>query len=308
MSTKENIPIDAIQELADKSEQAASIGGTSSAAETGVIEQTELEKKINPNQVQVNVDYLRTTKINFGMPCYGGMLTESTFSSYLRFAELAKSLGVPWTIETMTNESLICRARNTLVAKFLHQTDATHLMFVDADIGFAAWMPLALLNHQLDVVAGLYPMKTLPIKWCVNGLPDGEFRENGLQEVSKAGTGFFLTARSVYEKLKSHPSVKPYKNDIGLDKIYDNYLRTYYDSVVREGRYLSEDWTFCSNWRDLGGRVWVDRRVLLTHSGHFTFSQQANNNLLETFGEEYVTRQVNAGKVHLVDESGNVVN
>ena len=87
------------------------------------------------NQVQVNVDFLRTTRVHIAMPCYGGMLTESTFMSFIKWANTARQLGIDWTLETMVNESLISRARNTLTAKFLEQKESTHLFFVDADIG-----------------------------------------------------------------------------------------------------------------------------------------------------------------------------
>ena len=69
-------------------------------------------------QIQVNVDYLKTTRVHICMPCYGGMLTESTFMSYIKWANTCRQLGIDWTVETMTNESLISRARNTLTAKF----------------------------------------------------------------------------------------------------------------------------------------------------------------------------------------------
>ena len=65
-------------------------------------------------QIQVNVDYLKTTRVHICMPCYGGQLTESTFMSYIKWANAARQLGLDWTVETMTNESLISRARNTL--------------------------------------------------------------------------------------------------------------------------------------------------------------------------------------------------
>jgi hypothetical protein len=48
---------------------------------------------------------------------------------------------------------------------------------------------------------------------------------------------------------------------------------------VRENRYYSEDWTFCENWRDLGGKVWVDRRVLLKHTGTYVFDFQTQDQL-----------------------------
>jgi len=230
-------------------------------------------------QIQVNVDYLRTTRVHICMPCYGGMLTESTFMSYIKWANTCRQLGIDWTMETMTNESLISRARNTLVAKFLNNPTSTHLMFIDADIGWEPWHLLVLLNRQVDVIGGLYPMKTLPIKWVVNGFDGAEEGEDGLQEVSKTGTGFMLVKRDVFEKLNAHPAVKSFANDIGLPKELDQHLKTYYDTAVRENRYYSEDWTFCENWRDIGGKVWVDKRVLLKHSGSYVFDFAAQEPL-----------------------------
>ena len=241
-------------------------------------------------QVTVNVDYLRTTRVHICMPCYGGMLTESTFMSYIKWANTARQLGLDWTMETMTNESLISRARNTLVAKFLNNPTSTHLMFVDADIGWEPWHLLVLLNAQKDVIGGLYPMKTLPIKWVVNGF-DGAEQEGDLQEVSKTGTGFMLVKRDVFEKLNAHPAVKSFNNDIGLPKELDQHLRTYYDTAVRENRYYSEDWTFCENWRDIGGKVWVDKRVLLKHTGTYVFDFQAQEPLYRALQAMDQTRQ-----------------
>jgi hypothetical protein len=231
-------------------------------------------------QIQVNVDYLKTTRVHICMPCYGGMLTESTFMSYIKWSNTCRQLGIDWTMETMTNESLISRARNTLTAKFLHNKESTHLMFIDADIGWEPWHLLVMLNAQKDVIGGLYPMKSLPVKWCVNGFDGAEVSEDGnLQEVSKTGTGFMLIARDVFEKLNAHPATKPFMNDIGLPAELNPYMKTYFDTAVRENRYYSEDWTFCENWRDLGGKVWVDKRVLLRHTGTYVFDFQTQDQL-----------------------------
>lgn len=238
-------------------------------------------------QIKVNVDYLRTTRVHICTPCYGGMLTESTFMSFIKWANTCRQLGIEWTLETMTNESLISRARNTLVAKFLNNPDSTHLMFIDADIGWEPWHLLVLLNRDVDVIGGLYPMKSLPVKWVVNGFEGAEEGEDGLQEVSKTGTGFMLVKRDVFEKLNEHPAVKPFANDIGLPKELDKYLKTYYDTAVRENRYYSEDWTFSENWRDMGGKIWVDKRVMLKHSGTYVFDQAAQEPLYRALHEQY---------------------
>ena len=232
-----------------------------------------------PGQVQVNIDFLKTTRVHICMPCYGGMLTESTFMSYIKWANTARQLGIDWTMETMTNESLISRARNTLTAKFLANPDSTHLMFIDADIGWEPWHLLVMLNRDVDVIGGLYPMKSLPVKWCVNGFDGAEEGPDGLQEVTKTGTGFLLMKRHVFEKLNAHPAVKPFNSDIGLPPELNVYMKTYFDTAVRENRYYSEDWTFCENWRDLGGKIWVDKRVLLRHTGTYVFDFSTQDQL-----------------------------
>jgi len=78
---------------------------------------------MSDQQIQVNVDFLRQQRVHICMPCYGGQLTESTFMSFIKWSNTCRQLGIDWTIETMTNESLISRARNTLVAKFLNNPD-----------------------------------------------------------------------------------------------------------------------------------------------------------------------------------------
>ena len=159
-------------------------------------------------------------------------------------------------------------------------------MFVDADIGWEPWHLLVLLNRDVDVIGGLYPMKTMPVKWVVNGFEGAEEGPDGLQEVSKTGTGFMLIKRHVFEKLARHPSVKEFKNDIGLPKELDPHMKTYFDTAVREGRYYSEDWTFCENWRDFGGKVYVDKRVLLKHTGTYVFDYSVQPALYQGLKEE----------------------
>jgi hypothetical protein len=134
-------------------------------------------------------------------------------------------------------------------------------------------------------------MKTMPVKWVVNGF-EGAKEEGPLQEVSKTGTGFMLIKRHVFEKLARHPAVKTFANDIGLPKELDSHMKTYFDTAVRENRYYSEDWTFCENWRDFGGEVWVDKRVLLKHTGTYVFDYATQPALYEALKREHDTGQM----------------
>ena len=253
---------------------------------------------MSEQQIQVNIDYLKTTRVHICMPCYGGMLTESTFMSFIKWSNTCKQLGLNWTVETLTNESLISRGRNTLTAKFLANPESTHLMFIDSDIGWEPWHLLVMLNRDVDVIGGLYPMKSMPIKWCVNGFDGAETGPDHLQEVSKTGTGFMLIKRHVFEKLDQHPAVRPFLNDIGLPAELNPYMKTYFDTAVREGRYYSEDWTFCENWRDIGGKVWVDKRVLLRHSGTYVFDYAAQD---QVYKDLHALALTNSGVAAAVD-------
>jgi len=197
-----------------------------------------------------------------------------------------------------------------MVAKFLSNKESTHLMFIDADIGWEPWHLLVLLNRDVDVIGGLYPMKTMPIKWVVNGFEGAEEGPDGFQEVSKAGTGFLLIKKGVFEQMNSHPAVKQYKNDIGLDPVYDQYLKTYFDTAVRQNRYYSEDWTFCENWRDMGGKIYMDKRILLRHSGSYVFCMENQQYLLDNIGPMFVEQEKNKAAAEAEtlqpDAEGNV--
>ena len=68
-----------------------------------------------------------------GTPCYGGMLTEDYLHGILQLQNFCLENKIGLNVQTLGQESLITRARNTLVQLFM-DGDYTHLMFIDADI------------------------------------------------------------------------------------------------------------------------------------------------------------------------------
>ena len=67
-----------------------------------------------------------------------------------------------------------------------------------------------------------------------------------------------------------------------------------------------EDWVFCSNWRDLGGKIWVDKRVLLRHTGTYTFCNENERLLMDTIGPMYLNEQRDKG-MKLIDADGSEI-
>lgn len=208
-------------------------------------------------------------KIHFMTPCYGGQITEICFSSYLQWTIGAIQSNIDFSVDTLSNESNVNRARNSCAAIFLKGI-GTHLMFIDADIGWKPPDVAKLINADKDVVAGVYPQKVLPIKHVVNTIDNGE-QEGDLLEVGTIGTGFMLIKRQVFLDL-IEAGAKPYKDDIGLGSDCDNFQYDFFNCTIdSHGRYLTEDWSFCRSVRKIGKKIWADLSVDLEHSGSFRF-------------------------------------
>jgi len=96
-------------------------------------------------------------------PCYGGVMHEAYFHSVVKLLQEARNNQYKVHINTMGNESLITRGRNTMVSQFMDSEHCTHLLFVDADIAFQPKLVTKLLNYNKEVVSAIYPRKA--IEW-----------------------------------------------------------------------------------------------------------------------------------------------
>lgn len=226
----------------------------------------------------------RKNHLHIGIPCYGGMVSEPTMTSFLRFILLAQQAGLNWSLDTMVNESLVTRARNNLMAKMMTNKEATHFMFIDADIRFEPDAILKMIACDKDVIGGLYPKKALPVNYVINLRPETKI-QGDIFTVDTMGTGFLLFKRPVYEKLiAAHPECK-YVDDVGLGKQYEPMMYSIFDCEIDErGHYLSEDWLFCRRWARLGGEIWAHGKVLLNHIGHYEFAGDLSK--MPKFGNE----------------------
>ena len=231
-------------------------------------------------------------------PMYGGMCT-GTYTAALMQTPLAFSkAGVQLYYTYMMNESLITRARNSLAYDFL-ASNATHLMFVDADIGFNPNDIISMVKRDVDIICGLYPKKEIHWQRVADavgrGVPANELKDhtgtfvvnlvnnerqevklNELMEIQNGGTGFMMIKREVFEALAD--KVPEYNNDMYLavdterkPKIIKEYFATSIDPDANN-RLLSEDYHFCKLARQHGFKIHAAPWVQLSHTGTYIFS------------------------------------
>src|SRR5580700_10877529 len=95
-------------------------------------------------------------------PCFGGQISVVYAASLMKLQKLVRSYR-DFNIKMLfkDGDALITRARASLVAQFLDDPSATHLLFIDADIGFEPNQVLRLINCGADVCAAVYPIKRI---------------------------------------------------------------------------------------------------------------------------------------------------
>jgi|TARA_B110000858_G_scaffold198242_1_gene263482 hypothetical protein len=266
--------------------------------------------KLAEYRKDINLDFIKKTHVHYCTPCYAGQISEPYFRSWTKGHMMFTKYNIPYTLTTSANESLISRARCHMVAYFMANPEATHMMFIDADINFDAIDILHMLQHDKDIIIGAYPKKELDwasikdasdkgldvgeLKDCAANYamnPDWDYNEetdtrklhieDGLVRLKDAATGFMLIKRSVIEKMvEAYPEMH-FNNDLHFEEEFAKWTYLFFDCMHEPTtkRYLSEDYAFCRRWQALGGEVWLDPLVKLDHVGHYTF----NGNISKMF-------------------------
>lgn len=231
-------------------------------------------------------------RIYLSTPCYGGVCLEQYIESIVNLQlELIKE-NIQLFIDTTENESLVHRARNVSVGRFMQKSDAEYFMFVDADIHFDPKSVVALIRSNHDVAVACYPKKVVMWQQAHDAVKEGDQRnmamlssslvvnfgaptlkvENDFIKILDGPTGFMLIKREVFEKMsKQYPELLCVNDHQNRD--IDDYYALFdcmIDPVSR--RYLSEDYAFCRRWQQMGGEIHAHIHTTLGHVGNLPFS------------------------------------
>lgn len=255
-------------------------------------------------EINVPIEEFRKHSIFLAVPMYGGNCTGMFAKSLADLTAVCNRNGIKLQLYFLFNESLITRARNYCADEFM-RSECTHLMFIDADIGFDAkdvlgLLGISIMDKKYDVLCGPYPKKTISwekIKQAVDmGVADddpnvlerfvGDYVFNPKStnlsikisepcEVSEGGTGFMLIPRATFEAYEKGFPELMYKPDHVRTDAFDGSreIMAFFDCIIDpvSKRYLSEDYMFCYNVQKLGMTVWLCPWMKLKHVGTYTF-------------------------------------
>lgn len=238
------------------------------------------------------------TKIFISVPCYDATMTMQCTISIMNLTQLLTSNKINFVIDFIGNESLITRARNNSLGKFM-STDFTHILFIDSDIEFNPSAVLDLLLFDKDVVCCAYPKKGYNWKKLIYSMQNEKSNESlesrGLDfsynaltnennelitngdfiKVHHASTGFMLIKRQIIEKLtEKHSDLNIITARLSET---DKEICGLFCCIIKNKRFLSEDFSFCERVNDIGGEVWINVKHNLNHIGKYVFKSDIKN-------------------------------
>jgi hypothetical protein len=237
------------------------------------------------------------TKIMIATPAYGEVFYTPYVSSMLKLSRVLQKRGIDFAFNAISY-SEIAESRNFLLTHWYDKTDATHLLFVDADMGFPSELITDMLELARPLVGVVYPKRTLDMKKVAElaaASQDGpralakaqdfvlrplrgarpSASRPGFLEVEACGSGILLIERgciaTMLEQLPQISDAKA-KTTSPLAKNLDRLIRAF-DIAFVDGLRLSEDFSFCYRWRHgCKGEVWASIAHEVAHIGLHRFS------------------------------------
>jgi hypothetical protein len=199
-----------------------------------------------------------------GTPAYAGQVHIDYVSALLVFQRER----IPFTLMTIGNDSLITRARNTIISAFFARREFTHLLFLDGEVHLPHEGLARMLGYGKDVVGAPVALKGVgPDGARLFNVGNTVGEDGALLVVERVGTAALLLSRAAADALvadaRREQRVYERSPTQGDGSIQYDVFRV----GVVDGEYLSEDFWVCHVLRRLGFPIHVDPTVVTRHNG-----------------------------------------
>lgn len=217
------------------------------------------------------------TKILVFIPAYGNQISVATFAATHGLLPALMAKGIGGGVATFSYPE-VSEVRNIAVTCWYDTLpDATHLLFIDSDMGFEPQLVLDMLTFNEPMVGAIYSKKVLPIQWAASGLGEGKFaeRRGDFMKVAGLGMGVFLIRRDAIDKMvAAYPELIDTRMELhaAKDMLTSGRLLRLFDPMdnPNSGR-MSEDLSFCHRWAAIGGEIWASVGHTVDHVGQYSY-------------------------------------
>lgn len=217
-------------------------------------------------------------KIFIACPAFGYQVNAQTTASLVALTKELAERGIFGGFSVLSFPDIV-DLRNVFLSVFFDALDATHMLFVDADMQFEPELVRDMLNADKPLIGAIYPKKRLPMDWVGSALVPPAEPENGLLELQGLGCGVMLIRRDCIEGMiqSGQSEVDTNLSGTALNGLLEPHgvkriIRAFDKITTEDGRKLSEDFSFCWRHRQAGGRVYAAIEHQLTHLGVYPFS------------------------------------
>lgn len=230
-------------------------------------------------------------KLNIATPAYKGEYSSAYVRSLYSLLTAAPSMGLSFSFSEVDYSDIVT-SRNYLVSNFFYnKKDCSHLLFLDADMGFPHRLISEMVALGEPLVGVVYPKRSINLArlHSLSGQPfarayarscsfigtpgEPHPRNPAFRRVDGCGTGIMLIARTCIERMLDQcqglVDECRYKRLPFASKF--NAFITPFKKIELEDRELSEDLSFCHRWTQAcGGLIYANVTSDIEHVGSFT--------------------------------------
>ena len=210
-------------------------------------------------------------KIMIATPAFDGKVHIQYALSFANTVQILSNHGIGVQPCVVRSGSLLVAERNRLLEEFW-QSDCTHILCIDSDLGWPAQAVLAMVDADKEFVAGCYPARSdkensfffRPQK-DENVVLIQDARYKHLIKMDYVPAGFMLIARSAIQKMRDKFPELYYEPKDARCKTENTYC--FFNTEVWNGEFWGEDYVFCRKAREANVEIWVDPLIQFDHAG-----------------------------------------
>ncbi len=212
------------------------------------------------------------------VPAYGQSVSAQTMESLFSLAQFFSFNQVRHQLSWYSAADIV-EVRNLFLTTWYDcQPQFSHLLFVDADMGFEPHLIRDMVKFDKPLTGAFYARRQMSPSVVGAALhPDHSLKDvvHGFLPANYVGAGVMLIKRSMIRDMLEKmpqisdalPSVLANATTMPLKRL----IRAF-DCILAGDRRLSEDVSFCARWREgCGGEIWANVDHKISHVGPFDF-------------------------------------